>query len=178
MASLEFERLALVVAADKKAAAATYGGPAYYQAQAYLLELLDIFGLTGWVRFEPLEASDTDSATVYYEPGRAATIYIDDTILGRIGEYKVSVRDSLKLPDSCAGFELGLRPILEMQQAKSYVALPRFPKVSQDITLSVPTSLHYKELFDFVRTNLDTTKPDNSRLTLGPIDIYQDEERR
>jgi phenylalanyl-tRNA synthetase beta chain len=167
----EFERVSLVVAANKKAAAA-YGGPAYYEARDYVLRLLYGFGLSH-IRFEPLDPQDSDSAATYYEPGRAATIYVGDTMLGRIGEYKVSVREALKLPDFCAGFELSLSAILEQQLPKKYVPLPRFPEVSQDITLKVAADLSYQELADFMLQELGTTQPKHTLQGLGPIDIYQ-----
>lgn len=169
----EFERLSLVVAADKKAAQKFYEGPAYYEARSYLLHLLDDFGLSTQVRFEPLAPDETDCSAVYYEPGRSANVYIDDSLIGRIGEYKTSVREALKLPDFCAGFELGLLPLLEYQQPKGYVSLPRFPKITQDITLKVDSGLSYQELFDFARNELGKLQPKNSLPALGPIDIYQ-----
>ena len=107
----EFERVALVFAAGTKSGQ-NYAGAAYYQARKYLTVLLRHFGGMGsGVIFEPLDASEGDSATGYYEPGRAATIKLGDTTIGRIGEYKTSVRHALKLPDFCAGFELGLAPV-------------------------------------------------------------------
>jgi phenylalanyl-tRNA synthetase beta chain len=171
---IEFERVSLVVAADKKTTRSTYAGPAYYQARIYLLELLDSFGLAEQLRLQPLQAGD--SATAYYEPGRAASVSVGDNVIGHIGEYKVSVRQALKLPDFCAGFELDLHPILQQQVPKQYVSLPRFPKVTQDITLKVPNSVRYQQLFDFFQAHLNTTKPDNTLVNLEPIDIYQKQE--
>jgi phenylalanyl-tRNA synthetase beta chain len=171
---VEFERLALVLAANKKAAA-QYGGAPYYQARQFVIELLDAFGLADKVEFEPLQAGD-DQSTTYYEAGRAATIKVDGKIIGRLGEYKASVRSALKLPDYTAGFELGLGPLAEFKSGKGYVSLPRFPKVSQDLTLKVPTGLGYRELFDFISSEVAKIQPQNSLPSLTPVDIYQKQE--
>ncbi|HUS26405.1 MAG TPA: phenylalanine--tRNA ligase subunit beta [Nevskiaceae bacterium] len=171
----EFDRLALVVTADKKAAQEHAGAP-YYLARTYLMELLQTLGLAGAVVFEPLDPNDSDSAAAYYEPGRAATIKLGDTVIGRIGEYKGSVAKSLKLPAISAGFELGLEPLLHAGTAgASYVALPRFPKVEQDICLKVDAGKTYQEVYDFVSQHLGEHRPDKTHHTLTPIDIYQRE---
>jgi phenylalanyl-tRNA synthetase beta chain len=128
---IEFERLACVYAARKRS------GSPYYQAREYLLRLLQAFGLREHITFVPLDATETDAATTYYEPGRAATVMIGDVVLGRVGEYRAGVRRSMKLPDFCAGFEIGLAPLYEHAGNRTYEPLPRFPKVTQDITLKV-----------------------------------------
>lgn len=173
----EFERLALVFAAGTKAAG-RLNGAAYYEAKKYLSALLESFGLAGQVSFEPLAADDPDSAAAYYEPTRAAVIRVGERVIGRIGEYKASVRTGLKLPMQTAGFELGLGPLLELQSGKPYVTLPRFPKVTQDITLKVPAELAYQKLFDFIHKAMQANQPNRSLSSLEPVDIFQKEDDR
>jgi phenylalanyl-tRNA synthetase beta chain len=171
----EFERVALVIAADKKVD--NIAGAAYYQVRAYLMALLHACGLDDQVTFTPLVAEDTDVATRYYDAGRAATIQIGDVTIGRIGEYKSSVRKNLKLPERCAGFELGLAPLLQTAKpATGYISLPRFPKVEQDICLKVAAEMSYAQVFDFVETHLAQHRPDKTHHTLAPVDIYQRED--
>lgn len=170
----EHERVALVVAADPKAAKHLQGA-AYYQAKKYLEVLLSDLNLTD-VRYEPIDAADTDSATVYYQPGRAASVFVNGTLVGRIGEYKAGVRKNLKLPEYCAGFELGLTPLLGLLTDESrYKPLPKFPSISQDICLRVPADLPYHELYSFVAAHVAEKRPDDTSSTLAPIDIYQRE---
>jgi phenylalanyl-tRNA synthetase beta chain len=170
----EHERAAFVVAADAKAAK-NLQGAAYYQAKKYLETLLNDLNLTD-VRYEPLAADDTDTASTYYQPGRAATVFVDGKIIGRIGEYKASVRKGLKLPEYCAGFELGLTPLLGLLTDESrYKPLPKFPSISQDICLRVPADLSYGELYAFVASHLAAKRPDQTSHTLAPVDIYQRE---
>lgn len=169
---IEFERVALVLTANKKASA-QYGGAPYYEVRKYAMELLDTFGLAEKVEFEPIDPNEKDQAITYYEPGRSANLKVDGKVIGRLGEYKTSVRSSLKLPEFTAGFELGLGPLAELQRAITYVSLPRFPKVSQDITLRVPSNVSFQDLFKFAKTELNNLLPDNSRPVLSPADIYQ-----
>jgi phenylalanyl-tRNA synthetase beta chain len=94
-------------------------------------------------------------------------------IWGVVGEYKATVRRALKLPEYSAGFEIGPFLLTQAQTGSSYVPLPRFPKVSQDITLKVAADLPYQTLFDFVWSELGKVQPKATLPSLGPIDIYQ-----
>jgi phenylalanyl-tRNA synthetase beta chain len=166
----ELDRVAVVCTTDKKN---EQSGAAYYQARTYLMHVLRAFGLNDRVTFEPLEATDSDVATPYYQPGRAATVRLDGVIIGRIGEYKPSVRRALKLPEHTAGFELGLAAFMHGAPHIEYQALPRFPKVEQDICLKVPADTSYADVYRLVADQVQAQRPDNTRYTLEPLDIYQ-----
>jgi phenylalanyl-tRNA synthetase beta chain len=171
----EFERVAYVVAANDKAGK-TLRGAAYYQAKKQLEVLLSALGIADDVHFKLLEDSDDGIPTAYYQPGRAASVYIADTLIGWIGEYKIAVRKGLKLPEYCAGFELDVEALLSRLDGKSrYRPLPKFPKVTQDICLRVPAKLAYGELFRFVSDHLHQNRPGGTYYTLTPVDIYQRE---
>ena len=60
-----------------------------------------------------------------------------------------------------------------MLDKAAYTPLPRFPKVTQDISLKVPVDLAYQPLFDLVQAELDKVRPQNTLVELEPIDIYQ-----
>jgi phenylalanyl-tRNA synthetase beta chain len=170
---IERERLSFVIAADQKAAQGI-AGAAYYYAKGYLSNLLDKLGVRGAVAFEPLVPSQDISSTVYYELGRAATIKVNDVIIGRIGEYKSSARRALKLPEFTAGFELGLTPLLGLvADTSQYVALPKFPKITQDVTLKVPSGIPHAVIAKFAYEFMDQHKPENTRLEITDKDIYQ-----
>ncbi|HTB48484.1 MAG TPA: phenylalanine--tRNA ligase subunit beta [Verrucomicrobiae bacterium] len=174
---LEFERLALVFTTDGKTAQ-NYAGAAYYETRKYLMDLLAACGLAGRIKLEPLDEAlyigTTKTKITPYEGKRAATILLDNVVVGEIGEYKQSVRQALKLPEFSAGFELDLNVLLQNgDTAKTYVSLPRFPKVTQDITLKVPVDLPYQELFDLVWAAFDKARPEKTFANLSPIDIYQ-----
>lgn len=169
----EFERLALVFAADQKAAAEMAGAP-YYQARAYLEHVVHEIGVDGHVSYRPIGDGDTDQAVPYYAKGRAASVYIGDALLGRIGEYAPSVRKALKLPDYCAGFEISINVLRQhMNTGSRYVTLPRYPKVEQDLCLRTPTDVSYAQSYQLFTSELDKVKPEHVRTTVTPIDIYQ-----
>jgi phenylalanyl-tRNA synthetase beta chain len=172
----EFERLALVFAADDKVAASRYAGAPYYQAHKYLTYLLNVLGLGDDVKFEELPKDETDAATAYYAPGRAATVKVNDIIIGRIGEFTNAVRADLKLPAFSAGFELGLEPLYALAYSCHYMPLSRFPKVEQDICLKVPTDVTYQQVYDLVLQKLNAIRSHTTTLTLSPVDIYQRED--
>jgi phenylalanyl-tRNA synthetase beta chain len=164
---VEFDRLALVCAGRKQM------GAAYFQAQTYLQYVLSELGVSQGITYAPLQSDEADVATRYYEPGRAATVLIDGVAVGRIGEYKSSVRKGFKLPDFCAGFELGLEPLLSLKRDGVYESLPRFPKVTQDITLKVPAELPSGELDAFMQTHLVSLRAQGYYAHIVLTDIYQ-----
>ncbi len=175
----EFERLALVFAANDKSVPKE-AGAAYYQAKEYLMTLLEKLNMNDRVTFEPLTPDRYEGGTqtkiTQYDAGRAATIRIDDLVLGEIGEYKASVRKALKLPIYTAGFELDLLVLLRHQGNVRYRQLPRFPKTEQDICLKVPAATTYAEVYDFVWTTLAEIQPESTMPNLTPVDIYQRED--
>jgi phenylalanyl-tRNA synthetase beta chain len=176
---LESERIAFAFAADGKAAKQYVGAP-YYQAKKYLAGLLQSFGLEQEIRCQALsEAVFTGNDSLEqmcrpFEPARAAVLRRDDHIVGVVGEYRTSVAKALKLPKVCSGFEL-LSASLETSNNQTYVALPRFPKVEQDICLRLPIDIPYQQLYDFVWAQIIATQPENVYSTLTPVDIYQRE---
>ncbi|MDB5165078.1 MAG: Phenylalanine-tRNA ligase beta subunit, partial [Candidatus Saccharibacteria bacterium] len=171
----ELNSLAFVYASKK-----SQTGAPYYEARTHLNQLLTDFKVAGQVRLEPLQGADLhDNAWVAqlvapYAPQRSAVVRDSEgRIWGVVGEFKSSVRRSLKLPEYSAGFEIGPLLLTTSSPDTGYVPLPRFPKVSQDVTLKVPASLEYQKLFDFVWTELGKVQPENTLPNLSPVDIYQ-----
>ena len=165
----EFEFTALIVAAADKLKPA---GSPYYQARKYLTELTGV-----QLEFKPVgEGMQQYPVVQPYDPNRSALVSVKGTgeFLGIIGEFKPAVGRGLKLPKYCAGFEVDTTVLQTvLKNAKKYVSLPRFPKVTQDITLKVPAELAYQELLDFVWAELAKVQPDNTLPSLAPVDIYQ-----
>jgi phenylalanyl-tRNA synthetase beta chain len=178
----EVNALALVFAADQKAAA-NYAGAPYYQALRYLMDVLVRFGSNFAVSFEPLEGADlygnpwVEQMVAPYEPGRSAVLRDQEGLIwGVVGEFRARVRQSLKLPAFTAGFELDPLLFIVYGNSRQYVQLSRFPKVEQDICLRVPASTTYGKVYDFVWYHLDGNRPDTTMYTLAPVDIYQRED--
>ena len=172
----EFDRVALVVAADAKAAAGA--GAAYYRAQHLALNALADFMPTTSITFVPLGGADLlgfeplKQMVAPFEPGRSAIVYNADKIVGIVGEYRRSVAKALKLPGYCAGFELFLSAF-QSPETSTYTPLSRFPKVNQDITLKVPSEVSYHDVRQAVSSGLDAAKSDQVVLNVQPLGIYQ-----
>ncbi len=167
----EFEFTALVVAANDKL---RKNGAAYYQAQKYLSDLCGVE-----LEFKPIGDDMKNYAVVQpYDLNRTALVNIKEgNFLGIIGEFKSSVARQLKLPKYCAGFEVDTTVLGEaLQKRIAYAALPRFPKVNQDITLKVNAELTYQELDAFVWGELFKSRPEKAWMNLGPVSIYQRED--
>jgi len=174
----EFERLAFVYAADDKKAAAP--GAAYYTVRTYVTELLESFGVWSQCTLIPLTEADLGQHPFFhqvvkpFDAARSAAIFAGKRILGVLGEFTASARKQLKLPAHSAGFEFGLNLILQNETPQtSYQALPRFPKVTQDMTLKVAADLPYQRLYDFITAELHKTRPDHTLAMLEPLSIYQ-----
>jgi phenylalanyl-tRNA synthetase beta subunit len=178
----ELNSLGMVYAVADKLAV-NHSGAAYFEAKKYLTALLSEFGVMPQVRFQPLSDVDLHDHTwieqlaAAYEPTRSAVLRDSQNMIwGVVGEFKNSVKHSLKLPKRTAGFEVG--PLLLSQgEALRYTALPKFPKVHQDISLKVASSLAYQDLFDCIWEELQKIRPDNCQVWLGPKDVYQGKEK-
>jgi len=169
----EFERVALVVAA-KNAKDST----PYYQARKYVEQIVNLNGKTQLI---PLESADfsghelTQQMVAPFEPTRSAAIHNGERVVGVVGEYKRGVSRSLKLPDYCAGFAIFITAV-DIEAAKHYVPLSRFPKVSQDITLKVSSDLAFQTVSDGVKEALRSAMAEKVAYSLDPLGIYQPEE--
>ncbi|HET8671817.1 MAG TPA: phenylalanine--tRNA ligase subunit beta [Candidatus Saccharimonadales bacterium] len=177
----EFDRVGLVFAAEDRAAADRYAGAPYYQARAYLASLLAAFGLGERFTLKPLmdRASALEGHKLAeqmirpFEPTRSACVYINERLAGVVGEYRRPVQKNFKLPGFTAGFELWI-DALAGQKGKVYERMSRFPSVTQDITLKVPSSVAFGTVYSFIAEYLRTyKKEDNHFAHLKALDIYQ-----
>lgn len=172
----EDHRLAFVFAADDKLAKQKYQGVAYYQAKEYLTDMLAKLGITD-LKFLPADkheptASISQAVIAPFEKKHSAIVQTTKgDFIGELGEFRTAVRTNLKLPKFVAGFELDLMQLLKLQASQStYTALPRFPKVEQDISLKMPLELGYGVLFDYLKQSIQT--PDKTTSWFAPVDIY------
>jgi phenylalanyl-tRNA synthetase beta chain len=169
----EDDHLSLVIAAADKTARTQAGAP-YYAAKKYLLRLLP----DADAYLAPLKGFDFKDdewgrqLCMPYDPNRSAVIVWNDLTWGIVGEFKSSVVKALKLPVHTAGFEVGLE-MLRHAPHKTYRPLPRFPKVDQDICFKVSAEMPYRTLHDFVAQKIAALQPEQSMVSLSPVDIYQ-----
>ncbi len=175
---LEDLHVSLVFAATDKAMQKDAGAD-YYEARKYLETVLPevVPMLVPLKEFDFKGDVPGMQMCAPYEPNRSAVIVWNDLAWGVVGEFKQSVIKALKLPAHAAGFELGLE-VIRNAPAKKYQALPRFPKVEQDICLKVPAVTTYRQVQEFAAQKIDALKPAQTTFALRPIDIYQREDDR
>lgn len=151
-------------------------GAAFYQARRYADSLAGDLGIID-VRYEPLTEQVDNPIAAAYDLQRTANIYAGRVWLGYVGEFKRSVSKQLKLPAYSAGFSISQLALHEasMHHNNNYTALPKFPRIEQDICLRTAATVSYSQLFSLVSAVLQEHKPANSLLTITPLDIYQPE---
>lgn len=170
----EFPLLALVFAANKKAAN-KYAGAAFYQAKRYLDQLADSLGFS--LTYVPIKKDiDYPVAKPYnYKRSAIAQVTGTDISLGMVGEYKTSVSKGFKLPAFCAGFELGLGELQRaVEQGSSYTPLSKYPKTQQDISFKIKEAVKYQRVYTVVQTALAKAEIEHGyEWNIEPLDIYQ-----
>lgn len=168
----EFEMLEVIVTSSPKTKPV---GAAYYKARTYLEALAADFGVE--LIFEPFTEDQPYPVAQPYDLARSAKVSVKgrDQPLGMIGEYKASVRRNFKLPEHTAGFGISLVGLMKAasEAPSGYQPLPRFPKLTQDITLKVASNVDYKTLHDYLEAELTKLAPENTLLTITPVGIYQ-----
>jgi phenylalanyl-tRNA synthetase beta subunit len=150
-------------------------GAAYYRAQRLVEALMADLNL-GYPVYKTIDASLDFPVTAPFDLQRSALVETSKgEFIGMIGELKNSVQRAFKLPTYCAAATLDLNSIQKAASntTDSYTPLPRFPKVTQDITLQVPSDLNYQELFKFCWAELEKVQPDQTKATLSPLGIFQ-----
>ncbi len=176
----ELNLVSCVFAADDKTTARKYSGSAYYMAAKYFVALMKGIKLnnTEIVPYDhELCKAEGKMITTPFEPARSAIIKYRGKVLGVIGEYKVSVRQKLKLPAYSAGFELDIDEILNAHLSTDYYgASPKFPKVQQDISLKLSSSVIFGDVQDLLTKGLLEHNPENTHWELGTVDIYQSDD--
>jgi phenylalanyl-tRNA synthetase beta chain len=134
----EDNHVAMVVAYSDKAKPE---GSAYYLAKRYLESIIDM----KTEELVPLNLFNLESdvwgqqLTAPFAQDRSAVIIRDGNVYGVVGEYRESVRKAFKLPSYVAGFEI--HSDLIRRYGAPYSVLPRFPSVTQDLSLEVSSSL-------------------------------------
>lgn len=175
----ESERFAMIVSAEAKVAKDFYQGPAYYQARYYLDYLLRSINIDPIdLIFNNLVAeSKWGELTKLYQKGRSAIVSIGSHQLGVIGEFSAAIQRSLKLPEFCAGLEIDLDELLSLvnHAGASYKQLSRYPKVVQDLTISVDQDKTYQEIRQELTDKLNNNLAVDMNANFSLIDIYQAE---
>ena len=179
---MEIESLGLVVSADKKFSDLYYHQPPYFLARTYLDYLLQSLNVPkSKIIFTPTNQVEdylwADEVVKPYQRDRSAVITYEQAIIGVIGEYKKEVKVAFKLSDYTAGFELNVNLIDQLfsKLKPPYRQLSKYPKVVQDLTLSVANDVIYQEVISRLNICLGGLIKKSMRASLSLIDSYRPE---
>ena len=123
----------------------------YYYSKQILENLADKLGLN----FE-IQAFTDGEDSGYFEPKRAAKIFLSGTQIGCLGELKNSVKTALKLKE-VSSLELDLESLLGQKAAdKRIKEFSRFPAVNRDLTVKIseekPFALVENAIFEVLKS--------------------------
>ncbi len=155
----------------------TKPGAAFYEARTFLDYLGTALGLE--LDYQPVDKDPGYPITKPYDLSRSAYVSVrgSGVFLGMIGEYRTEVAANFKLPAYTSGFEIGydvLKDAINQSPASSYQPLPTFPKVEQDMTLRVPSSVSYGQLSLALRESLNALLDKTMAiLSIEPLDIFR-----
>lgn len=168
----EDDHVALVVTGSDRL---KVSGAPYYRARRYLAQLNNrlVDELVPMQEFDLSTDAWGSQLVAPYDPKRSALIIREGQIWGVVGEFKSSVMRDLKLPRYTAAFEVHL-DALRTNNA-DYRPLPRFPKITQDITLQVAGDTAYRTVYECITQTLVAQMNEQMTTSVEPLGAYQPE---
>jgi phenylalanyl-tRNA synthetase beta chain len=119
----------------------------FYDLKGVAEALLAALGITDGV-FSALPAS----ACSYTQPGQTAQIRCKDTFLGIIGEIRPAVLEKFDIRQPIFALELHMEALVPIvPEATQFVAVPKFPAVTRDITIIVDQGVEGRQILDHLR---------------------------
>lgn len=152
-------------------------GAAYYNARKILDSFAANLGLS--IVYRPIPEVLDFPVTSPFNQSRSSLVETSEGIfIGMVGELKQSVRRGFKLPDYVSAITLDFEGLLKASQASlnAYKPLSRFPSVTQDISLKVPSEVNYSDVFSLAEQELAKAKLESMDVQVSPIDIYCSEQ--
>ena len=144
-------------------------GSAFYQMKHILNYVFGHESLS-YVRLD--QAENLDSSLSLFESKRAAEVYLNDQLIGAMGEFNGKVRREFKLPNYTAGFILLTKQIdLKQLTDKEYTPVMRYQGTSRDVTLRVMANTSFEQVLSYVQKQL-THVGDHIVYTVTPAGIF------
>ena len=141
----------------------------YYQAKAYLEQLLKKLGLRT-PEFKPFKNGEP-----YFELLHSASVQPANISLGEI---RSGILRKLKIDQLVSAFELDLEALLQATSTLATAHTPqisRYPSVDRDLTLKVPADATYQDIKSAIEKAL--ASQENLVFSLRPASIYQKSEK-
>lgn len=164
---VEYTLVDMVYASKKNQSNASF-----YQMRQAVNQLFDDLGIS--IVFRPAVDDRQSPILAPFDLNRSALVVSQsgDISFGIVGELKQTVLRKFKLPANTASASLELK-FIEMRQSmsvSSYRPLSRFPSITQDLSLIIPSDANYSDVFDKVYQNASVGDLD---ISIEPISIYQ-----
>lgn len=116
----------------------------FFVAKGVLEELFDLFGVSEQITFKNAKVDG-------FHPGRTASISLNGTVIGVVGQIHPSAQKDLDLNETYA-FELDLASVLNYEnEALAYQMLPRYPSITRDIALVVARDVAAGEVLGVIK---------------------------
>jgi phenylalanyl-tRNA synthetase beta chain len=145
----------------------------YYAMRQYLKQLA--YDLGAALVFKPVDTQLDFPVTAPFDQSRSALVETTDGLfVGMVGELRQSVLKNFKLPQYSAAMTLDLSSLVEIYSSRTsrYKPLSRFPAVTQDISLKVPTDTLYCNVEECLVEGINTSKPKDTTFVITPVSIY------
>ena len=120
---------------------------------------LDFFVFKGFVE-EILSASHVKGKISFVKnenisfmhPGRTADVFIDDTLIGFVGEAHESILKTYEIHTKTYLMQLDLRNIIEKSDLMfKYTEISKFPRSERDLSMTVPKDLTVDKIEEVLR---------------------------
>ena len=110
---------------------ASYNDLEFFGIKGIIEDLCDYFN-TDELRCEPLT-----EGTVYH-PGKAATLYVGDTVIGTLGELLPKIASNFSIKEKVTVAQISVEKLYSVKgDTKRFTPLPKFPALTRDLALVV-----------------------------------------
>ena len=113
----------------------------------------------------------TDDSAPYFEPLHSVNIYIDNTLVGSMGEIRSQILQNFKLKTSVSALELNLDELPTTVVVPSNLKFTKYPATERDVTFKVKESTTFASVHELI---IGTFKAnDDLVFKVTPTSIYQ-----
>jgi len=92
-----------------------------------------------------------DQSEPFLHPGQSCSLYLNENVLGYLGQVHPDVMQKLDIKSSAYLFEINIDMLNDhLSRQISYVEISRFPAVTRDVAFVIPVSLEAEKMLEIV----------------------------